>query len=158
MNTTDTNTTDTPSDLKLGSWSELQKFALPLRLAVFVQEQGVPVALEQDEFDAHATHAVMIGPDGVTLATGRLVTKSAGVAKIGRLAVARPWRRRGFGKLVLQALIDHASQSGVRTIKLHAQLEAQSFYSLFGFVPEGEPFMEAGIEHVLMVRHLITAT
>ncbi|MBA2638152.1 MAG: GNAT family N-acetyltransferase, partial [Solirubrobacterales bacterium] len=48
--------------------------ALALRLAVFVDEQGVPAALEVDEHDAAATHLVALRGARV-VATCRLVTE-----------------------------------------------------------------------------------
>ena len=37
---------------------------------------------------------------------------------------------------------------------LHAQTQAQGFYAANGYEPEGELFMEAGIEHVRMSKDL----
>lgn len=141
-------------DIKLGTWLELKPLALPLRLAVFVQEQGVPTELEQDEYDDTALHAVIVGQDGKAVATGRLVISEQGVAKIGRLAVAKVCRGHGLGKAVLQALVKKARSREIKAVKLHAQCDAEDFYSRLGFVTRGEPFMEAGIQHVLMVKDL----
>lgn len=135
----------------IGNWQDLRTLALPLRMTVFVQEQGVPAELEQDEHDELAIHAV-VRSGNAALATGRVVIIEAGLAKIGRLAVAKSMRGKGLGKLVLQSLIEQALSLGAQTIKLHAQCDAQKFYEDLGFVARGDPFMEAGIRHVLMVR------
>ena len=37
---------------------------------------------------------------------------------------------------------------------LHAQTQARGFYAANGYEPEGELFMEAGIEHVRMTKPL----
>ena len=39
-------------------------------------------------------------------------------------------------------------------MRLHAQTHALGFYEKHGFVAEGEEFMEAGIPHFVMTRHL----
>lgn len=44
--------------LRLGDWATLGAEATTLRMAVFVQEQGIPAELEVDEMDALALHAV----------------------------------------------------------------------------------------------------
>ena len=137
----------------LGSWSELGSLALPLRIEVFVHEQGVPQELEQDEYDADALHAIIMR-DGVALATGRLLVNDDARGKIGRLAVHRDFRGRGLGRAVLLALEDAARQRGVTKLALHAQCNAQPFYAREGFIVLGAPFEEAGIEHVLMVKAL----
>ena len=38
-----------------------------------------------------------------------------------------------------------------REIYLHAQQQAQGFYERYGFQVQGEPFLEEGALHVLMV-------
>lgn len=138
----------------IGSWHELQSQALPLRVAVFVQEQGVPAELEYDEFDQTATHAVVLGPHNQAIATGRLLLTDQGLAKIGRLAVDRSHRGEGLGKLILMALVEHAKSSGASIVKLHARCDAEQFYQRLGFEVRGERFMEAGTLHVLMVLKL----
>ena len=37
---------------------------------------------------------------------------------------------------------------------LHAQRTAEAFYAGFGFMAHGQPFEEAGIPHIEMVRKL----
>ena len=56
-----------------------------LRTRVFVEEQGVPPEIEQDDVDATAVHAVSRDGTGRVVATGRLLERD-GVAVIGRMA------------------------------------------------------------------------
>lgn len=140
--------------VQLGDWQDLKDLALPLRISVFVQEQGVPQDLENDEYDDISIHAVIVGDDNHAIATGRLLITEHNTAKIGRLAVARPHRGQGLGKLVLRTLLEQARINGVRKAKLHAQCSAERFYRELGFTPSGAPFVEAGIDHVLMVKDI----
>jgi predicted GNAT family N-acyltransferase len=39
-------------------------------------------------------------------------------------------------------------------VLLHAQRSAQGFYHRLGFLPQGEPFEEAGISHIAMAMNL----
>jgi predicted GNAT family N-acyltransferase len=137
--------------LSLGSWAELKADAAPLRNQVFVQEQGVPVDMEWDEFDPLSLHAVLRNRLGRTIATGRLLPAVAGVAKIGRMAVWRQMRGQGFGELVLLGLVQAAKERGDQAIVLHAQCSAERFYARQGFRSQGRVFQEAGIDHVEMV-------
>lgn len=114
-------------------------------------EQGVPETLEHDDDDFTALHAVLVNNDRA-LATGRLVFVDEATAKIGRLAVKRSHRGRGLGRRVLAALSEAAQQRGATRVKLHAQCSAQAFYEMEGFAVAGEPFEEAGIAHVLMIK------
>ncbi|MEY2804303.1 MAG: hypothetical protein RL657_1639 [Pseudomonadota bacterium] len=136
--------------LVTGTWNELQASAAALRTAVFVREQGVPQELEWDAEDHSALHAVVLDEAGQALATGRLLQHAPGVARIGRMAVAREWRGRGLGRQVLQALMQAARDRGDLRVMLHAQTSARGFYEQAGFQPEGALFAEAGIEHIEM--------
>ena len=59
-----------------------------------------------------------------------------------------------FGGVVLQALLDKASSRGDSEVELHAQTSAEGFYAKFGFMPVGEIYAEAGIEHITMRKRL----
>lgn len=136
--------------VRTGSWAELGADAGRLRTDVFVKEQRIPAELEWDEADATAVHAVAYNRLGQPVATGRLLPGRGGVAKIGRMAVHQVLRGCGFGEQVLRALAGVAQRRGETAIELHAQRTASAFYTGLGFVPQGEPFEEAGIPHITM--------
>ena len=139
---------------RTGSWHELEPLAAPLRHAVFVQEQGVPQTLEWDEQDHIAVHGVLQNDVGLVLATGRLLPYGAGMVRIGRMAVRADHRRQGLGRQVLRGLMEVARLRGEQQVLLHAQLSAKGFYETEGYRPQGEVFIEAGIEHIEMVKSL----
>ncbi len=141
-------------DLRLGDWHELGGVIQPLRIEVFVDEQKVPLDLEIDPQDPEHLHAVAVDRFGRALATGRLMRGAPGVARIGRMATAASMRSRGLGRTVLDALIESAAQRGDHEVRLHAQIAARGFYERAGFVEEGEPFDDAGIAHIEMVKRL----
>jgi predicted GNAT family N-acyltransferase len=136
--------------LHIGSWASLQVWAAAVRIAVFVQEQGIPVAEEWDEDDAGALHAVITDAQDVPIATGRLLQPQPGLAQIGRMAVLSLHRGQHLGASILQALCDAAYARGDTQCVLHAQRSAEGFYRRHGFEPEGEPYDEVGIEHITM--------
>ncbi len=120
-----------------------------LRDEVFVGEQNVPPELERDEEDAHALHIVATD-NGVTVGCARVLL-SATDAHIGRVAVKKEWRGQGIGAAVCRFVIDHCRERGILALWLNSQLHAAPFYQKLGFSPQGETFLDAGIEHVRMV-------
>ena len=110
--------------------------------------------MEWDAADASCLHALARNRFGMPLATGRMLEHVPGVAKIGRMAVLRAMRGTQIGRQVLDALMTEARKQGYREVLLHAQLSAENFYLRAGFQRRGEPFEEAGIAHVEMVRAL----
>ena len=125
-----------------GGWATLREPATRVRTEVFVREQGIPAELELDERDAECLHCVA-WIDDEPVATGRLLPDG----HIGRMAVLAAHRRSGLGDLILKALIDAAATRGDREVALAAQAYVTGFYARHGFVAEGEPFDEVGIEH-----------
>ena len=140
-------------DVRLVKTEAEMAAALELRRQVFVVEQGVPPEVEHDVHDATAAHVIAV-QKGSVVGTGRLVSVSPSEARIGRMAVSGPFRRRGIGGLVLSFLEDHARVQGKAQVLLHAQLPVLAFYNGHGYVSRGEEFLEAGIRHVAMVKHL----
>lgn len=132
-----------------GDWDELAPRAQPLRTAVFVEEQGVPAALEWDEHDAASRHFLALA-DGHVVGTARLLPDG----KVGRMAVSPEWRRRGVGRALLEAVCAAARRDGHAELTLAAQLHALPFYGNLGFQAFGEPFEEAGLPHRMMRRRL----
>ncbi len=119
-----------------------------LRVEVFVKEQNVPPQLELDEEDEHALH-IIAEEGGQTLGCARLIINGA-EAHIGRLAVKKNFRGQGIGEAICRFVIDYSRSVGCTRIWLNSQLHARTFYQKLGFVPKGEIFLDAGIEHIEM--------
>jgi predicted GNAT family N-acyltransferase len=140
------------AEARAADWPEI----VALRFRVFVEEQGVPVEVEQDHLDAVAVHAVARTPDGRLVGTGRAVldAEGPGIARIGRMAVDAEARGSGVGLAVLRVLETAVHERGGTGVLLHAQDHAVGFYGRAGYEPVGEPFEEAGIGHLAMARAL----
>jgi predicted GNAT family N-acyltransferase len=137
-------------NIEITSFTESENYIRSLRDAVFVQEQGVARELEWDGEDARCIHVLARNDSGIPIGTGRM--RSDG--KIGRLAVLANWRRHGIGGELLELLVSKAYECKLRSVYLHAQSHAVSFYEKYGFRKEGAEFIEAGISHVKMVKDL----
>ena len=146
-----------PIDIRLGSWADLGEPAAALRREVFVEELQIAHGLEFDAADIGAVHALLRNRLGHPLATGRLVQEGPAQARIARVAVSRTMRSTGFGRVVMEALIQFAAERGDSRVVLQSQCSAEGFYSHLGFVPIGEPYVEAGISHIDMARRIGTA-
>jgi predicted GNAT family N-acyltransferase len=123
--------------------------ARDLRVRVFVDEQGVDASEELDDLDAVATQMVAVDESGV-IATCRLREVQPGVWKLERMAVERRLRSLGVGARLLEASERDVRERGAREMVLNAQVRAEKFYATHGYVPEGDTFMEAEIEHIRM--------
>lgn len=129
--------------VELGDWQAMRERAVPVRYAVFVEEQRVPPEIELDEFDPLSLHALAVDGQGRVVGTGRLLPDG----HIGRMAVLREARGSGVGSALLQSLMRAARARGDREIALSAQTHAIPFYERFGFSAEGGEYDDAGIPH-----------
>jgi predicted GNAT family N-acyltransferase len=133
--------------------AEEVRAARDLRIKVFCDEQGVDPALEVDGLDEQSTQIVAVDESGV-VATCRLRYPEAGFCKLERMVVDRRLRGLGIGARLLAEAEDEARAAAAKTMVLNSQLRAQGFYASHGYAPEGETFMDAGIEHIRMTKAL----
>lgn len=119
-----------------------------IREEVFIKEQNVSEEAEKDDIDKIANHIVIYN-DNKPIATGRIFEDN-GTYYIGRVAVLKEYRGKGFGTLVVNNLIKWAFNNNINEIHLHAQTHALNFYKSLGFISYGNIFSEEGIEHISM--------
>lgn len=126
--------------------------ALGIRKAVFVAEQGVPLALEVDVVTPAMCTFLVRNADGMAVSTGRTTTVGP-LLKFQRIATLAPWRGRGFGRVLMLAMQDDANVRLPDSLPyMHAQTSAIAFYERLGWVKVGAPFFEADMEHAAMAR------
>ncbi|UNK21235.1 GNAT family N-acetyltransferase [Paenibacillus sp. N3/727] len=131
--------------------------ALDIRKEVFVIEQKVPLDIEIDELDSldADAHHILIKYEGEYAATGRVTYYNKDSAKMQRIAVRKPFRSKGLGRVLLMAMETQARELKLLHSVLDAQCQAEAFYSKLGYVTiSDEPFDDAGIPHVRMKKQL----
>ena len=125
---------------------ELMKKAHKIRYDVFVIGQNCPEDLEW-EFEEESTHFLLLEND-IPLATARH-RKTKNGFKLERFAVHSKARGKGFGMLILRAILEDIKDS--KSLKyMHAQEQVTPFYEKVGFEKSGDLFEEAGIMHYKM--------
>lgn len=128
--------------------------ARAIRERVFIEEQECPPEEEWDGYDATSRHVIgQVG--GTTVATARWRTvpyQEELVAKLERFAVLPEYRGKGYGRALVDYVLNDARRAGFDAFLLHAQAHLEEFYASFGFEAIGGRFMEAGISHVKMVK------
>jgi ElaA protein len=139
---------------EFGELSATELYALlRLRQAVFVVEQRCAYA-DLDGLDAEAAHLYAVDGDEV-VAYARLFAPGvrAPEAVIGRVVTAASVRRSGVGRaLMARAIAALVERHGAVAIRLGAQEYLQRFYESFGFVRDGDDYIEDDIPHLPMRR------
>jgi ElaA protein len=120
---------------------------LALRSEVFVVEQDC-VYLDADGRDLEpGARQLWIEEDGTVVATLRLLADAAGTARIGRVATAKTARGRGRAADLMRRALELAAG---QEVVLGAQTYLFDWYAGFGFVRDGDDYVEDGIPHVPM--------
>jgi len=126
------------------------------RQQVFVIEQQC-LYLDVDGADARSHH--LAGWDGVAadaplLAYARIVAPGVKYAEpaIGRVLTTRAARGRGFGRELIARAVEacRALYPG-SAIRISAQSHLEALYGGYGFVAQGERYLDDGIEHIEML-------
>lgn len=113
-----------------------------VRRTVFIDEQGVPEALEWEMEDSQYRWFAAEA-SGQVIGIARLTN----AGRIGRMAVVPAWRQHGVGGALLAVVLRAATECGLQQVHLSAQTHAVAFYARYGFVAEGPEYLDAGIPH-----------
>ncbi|CAH0193241.1 putative N-acetyltransferase YjcF [Peribacillus sp. Bi96] len=133
------------------------KKAFHIRKEVFVEEQGVPLEDEFDEFDTlnELSEHILVYYNEQPVGTGR-VRWVDDIGKLERICILEPYRKFGLGKVIIKALEEIAEDQGISRVRLHGQSQAEGFYKKLGYQTSSSIFMEDGIPHILMIKELST--
>jgi len=126
---------------------------LRIRSEVFVVEQNC-VFLDMDNKDQQCFH-LMGSHDNELVAYVRLLPPGLAYdeVSIGRVVSSPLYRGSGAGKLLMRKAISTAIELfGQQPIRIGAQLYLKNFYSSLGFEPQGDIYMEDGIQHIIMLK------
>ncbi|HWS39086.1 MAG TPA: GNAT family N-acetyltransferase [Actinoplanes sp.] len=140
-------------ELRVASFRDLDTTSLyeilKLRSEVFVVEQECPY-LDPDGRDIEpGTRHLWFEKDGEVRAYLRILSDPEGVERIGRVVTAAEARGAGLaGRLIAEAI----TVIGNRPSTLDAQAHLADFYGRFGYVADGEEYLEDGIPHIPMIR------
>jgi ElaA protein len=123
-----------------------------LRQDVFVVEQACPYP-DLDGRDPEPGTAHVLMRDGAELLGYARVLDDTTTWRIGRVVLAPPARGRSLADGLVRAALDHCRRADPgRDVVLDAQTPLAGWYGGFGFVVDGEEFLEDGIPHTPMRR------
>ncbi len=136
--------------MEIRKYESLPRQAVPIRTAVFMEEQGFQN--EFDDTDERAVHFVIFD-DNEPIGTCRVFASDIpGVYILGRLAVVKEYRGHGVGVALVERAIEHVREMGGMEIQLHSQLRMTGFYAKLGFIETSIIDDDEGCPHVWMTK------
>lgn len=118
---------------------------MQLRKEVFIDELKLPHAQEADEHDKMAVYAQIFDDDNTVIATGRLCIDSDHF-NISKVCVKRSLRGRSIGDFVMRLLLFRAQELNAADVILSAPTDLTPFFDRYGFKPQGEVYIQDGIQ------------
>jgi ElaA protein len=126
---------------------------LQVRELVFALEQQV-VYKDMDDRDRYCYHLTGY-KNNELVSYCRINNTNSDHISFGRVLTPPDKRRQGFGvQLINQAIIVCKTLTN-NDVKIKGQAYLEKFYSDFGFVKHGEPYLYEGIEHIDMSLNTI---
>ncbi len=122
-----------------------------LRQQVFIVEQN-SIYSDLDDHDQSSTHYLDVDQTGQLKVYGRFRhTQSQSEVKIERVVLDKSARGKGLGKQLMKRMLkDILAEFPKNKIVLSAQLEVREFYASLGFIAQGTPYDDGGIDHIQM--------
>lgn len=133
--------------------SSEQKESIKLRDEILRKPLGLHFSDEELQNEHNQIH---IGAflDGRIVGILLLMPLSNTVIKMRQVAVDNNLQRKGIGKKLVLFAENYAKQQSFKEITLHARKSATEFYLNVGYQIEGNPFIEVGIPHYLIKKHI----
>ena len=119
-----------------------------VRGKVFVVEQEIDWEIEFDGLDDECvlfTTYINVVPVGAA----RLYKN-----KVGRVATLKEYRNQGIATALMNKIEEYALENNIKLLILNAQLHVKDFYLHLGYIPEGDIFQEANIDHIKMTKKI----
>jgi len=133
-------------------FNDINEDVFQIRREVFIEEQGIT---EEDEFEGSEEkfiHFCLYDNNDIT-GYIRVYVENREL-HIGRVAVVLTYRGRGLGYSLMNVAEEFGLQNNCYSCLLNSQIQAKGFYKRLGYSEVGEVFLEAGIDHIKMVKHL----
>lgn len=124
---------------------------LKARAKIFMFEQKIWY-LDMDNVDYNAHHLFLEESGEVVAYLRAFSGETDGEIHIGRVLSVE--HNKGLGTVLMNKALEYFKENDVKSIVLNSQIPAVRFYKKLGFDTFGEEFIEAGIPHIKMVKHL----
>lgn len=127
--------------------------SLLLRYKILRIPLGLTFSREDLAKDKDDVHIGMFEGE-VLLATLILTDQKDNTVKMRQVAVDDRQQGKGLGQALVNFADDHARRKGYKLIHCHARDTAKEFYLRQGYKVVGDEFIEVGIRHFYIEKHL----
>lgn len=141
-------------ELVIGSQPWQRAASIWVRMNVFVLERGLAMQDEFDDNDEKGVTYAVIYEKGKPIACGRFLRESEDAGRLTRIATLAEYRGQHLGSQIIAALERHAQNLHIKTLSIHAELTAVSFYTRLGYHSASPVYQEDGVACRTLMRQL----
>ncbi|MEZ4908731.1 MAG: GNAT family N-acetyltransferase [Saprospiraceae bacterium] len=134
--------------------SENYKKAVSLRDKVLRKPLGMKFSDEDLAKEKDFEHFGIFDDNGEIIAVLYIKPIGDNTIQLKQMAVDFDYHNQGYGRKLVEYVMNFYSLKGIDLIILHARKEAVGFYEKLNFVIEGDKFYEIGIEHYKMIKKI----
>jgi len=127
-----------------------------VRTQAMVRGFQIPLNQEFDEEDKNDTPYILILDGIYPVATCRLHITQAGEAKIERVCVLEEYRKKGVGKIMIQAAEAWLKELGVKHVTITSRDKAVGFYEALGYEADWNNTQTGGIFNIVYTQKSLT--
>lgn len=125
-----------------------------LRYRVLRKPFNQPLGSERNEGDSTGKHFALYD-EGILVAISRLDTLDEETVQARFVAVSDKYQRKGYGRIIMEAMENDAKMNDKKKIILHARDYAIDFYLDLGYVIVEKSHVLFGVlQHYLMEKYL----
>lgn len=142
--------------IKKAENNEVLETCLYVRNAVFTVEKKIAKEIEVDENDmlnGRCDH-FLVEYEGKPAGALRCMRTGDDFVKLQRFCILKEYRNQGLGRKITAFVEEYYRNNSYAKIELDAKFEVFEFYEKCGYKKISDPFEEAGIPHVKMVKEL----
>ena len=131
-------------------WSQYYQ----IRWEILRKPLGLKEGTERDDLENQAIHRI-IKDDNRIVAVGRFHFKDNGSAQIRYMAVLESFRKKGFGKLLVDEFMKISKENKITKTILYSRASVVKFYEKLGFDIIEKAHSLESVQHFLMEKIII---
>ena len=139
-------------EIKYGS--DQYKETVKLRSKILRTPLGLKFSKKELNEENNQFHLVCLRNDKI-IACLVLKPHSESKVQMRQVAVAKAFRKKGIGRLLMVFAENFCRKQHYRKIILHARYNVVDFYKKFGYSIKGSSFLEIGLKHYPMEKELL---
>jgi len=126
-----------------------------LRYKVLREPGGHPKGTEKDDYEPISDHFMAVNDADEIVGVAKLYEKTTEMGHLSHLAVAPEYQHQGIGRMLLEAVEQHAREKAYTSLGAMSRVTATAYFEKFGFHIAELPGIHLGTIHLVWMEKKI---